>query len=77
MLIVPRKYTNIARFINGVNESDAKKGEKQNVESVRYLVNGRPAVILFTIKNIKKGESLLYNYGAGLTSKKYDTSYYE
>ena len=77
LLIVPTNYTNIARFINGVNQSDAQKKKKQNVETVRYLVNGRPAVILYTSKQVKKGQSLLYNYGAGLNEKKYDTSYYE
>lgn len=40
-------------------------------------MNGRPAVILYTCKAVKKGQSLLYDYGAGLNKAKYDTSNYE
>lgn len=77
LLIVPRRYTNIARFINGINNQDPKSKEKQNVEDIRCLVQGRPVVILYTIKAIKKGESLLYDYGAGMASAQYNTSDYE
>ena len=76
LLIVPRKFTNIARFLNGVNNLDPKSLEKQNVETVRALAQGRPVVILYTMKAVKKGESLLYNYGAGLAPSSYDTSHY-
>lgn len=77
LLIVPRKFTNIARFINGINEKDPQKAEKQNVETVRALAQGRPVVILYTCKSVKKGESLLYNYGAGIAKVTYDTSHYQ
>jgi len=62
----------MARFINGINNS--KDSSKANVATVRKLAKGYPTVILFATRNIKKGESLLYDYNAGNTNCKYDTS---
>lgn len=55
LLIVPRKFTNIARFINGINNKDPEKAKKQNVDTLRTLAHGRPVVILYTLKSVKKG----------------------
>lgn len=63
LYIRPQKYSNIARFINGINNVKGKNSN--NLQSFRYLAKGKPAIILYTIKNIKEGESLLYNYNAG------------
>lgn len=71
LFIIPRKFTNIARFINGVKKGDEMKA---NVRSVRELVQGKPAIILYTIRGIKKGESLMYDYNAGAATKGIDTS---
>jgi len=62
----------MARFINGINNT--KGGNKANVATVRKLAKGMPTVILYAIRNIRKGESLLYDYNAGGTTAKYDTS---
>ena len=62
LLIVPSKYTNIGRFINGINN---EKGGKPNIETLRALGNGKPVVILYTSRKVKKGESLAYDYNAG------------
>ena len=62
----------MARFINGINNS--KGTNKANVATVRKLAKGIPTVILYSIKNIRKGESLLYDYNAGNTNCLYDTS---
>mgnify|MGYP002362305469 FL=1 len=72
LIIRPDKHTNMARFINGINNS--KGANKANVATVRKLAKGMPTVVLYTIKNIKRGESLLYDYNAGNTACKYDTS---
>lgn len=72
LIIRPEKYTNMARFINGINNS--KSSNKANVATVRKLAKGMPTVILYSIRAIKKGESLLYDYNAGSTNCKYDTS---
>lgn len=62
----------MARFINGINNQKGK--HKANVATVRMLARGIPAVILYSLRLIKKGESLLYDYNAGDTTCKYDTS---
>ena len=62
----------MARFINGINNS--KSSSKANVATVRKLAKGYPTVILYSIRNIRRGESLLYDYNAGSTNCKYDTS---
>lgn len=62
LYIRPKKYTNIARFINGINN---KQPEKANVKTLRTLVNGKPAIILYTSRAVEEGESLLYDYNGG------------
>lgn len=72
LIIRPEKHANMARFINGINNS--KGTNKANVATVRKLAKGIPTVILYSIRNIRKGESLLYDYNAGNTNCLYDTS---
>lgn len=72
LIIRPERYTNMARFINGVN--NLKGTSRANVGTVRKLAQGIPTVILFALRTIKRGESLLYDYNAGETTCKYDTS---
>lgn len=62
LFIVPRKYTNIARYINGVHPDNK---HQINVKNVKVRVQGRSAIILYTSRPIKKGENLYYNYNAG------------
>ena len=62
----------MARFINGINNSKATS--RPNVATVRKLAKGMPTVILYALRNIRKGDSLLYDYNAGATNCKYDTS---
>ena len=64
----------MARFINGIN--NIKGTSKANVATVRKLAKGKPTVILYSIKDIKKGQSVLYDYNAGATNCQYDTSNY-
>lgn len=72
LIIRPEKMTNMARFLNGINNT--KSSSKANVGTVRKLAKGMPTVVLFSLRSIKKGESLLYDYNAGTTNCKYDTS---
>lgn len=65
LIIKPQKYTNIARFINGANNSDPHRNKKINVESSRFAICGRPTLLLFAKREIEKGESLIYDYNAG------------
>ena len=71
LLIAPRKYSNIARFINGINNS---KGGKANIQTIRALAKGKPVIILYTSRKVNKGESLSYDYNAGSNPVGYDTS---
>lgn len=63
LYIRPSKYTNIARFINGVNNETGKN--KANVKTIRIMIRGRPAVMLYTSRAVKAGQSLLYDYNGG------------
>ena len=74
LCIVPRSHGNIARFISGINNHDKILARKQNVRSARFNINGECRVILFTVKKIKKGEQLYYDYNGGdKTNKRYPT----
>lgn len=53
LYIRPSKYTNMARFINGVNIHTGKN--KINVASVRMMCKGRPGVFLYTNRKVTKG----------------------
>jgi hypothetical protein len=66
LVIKPEKYTNMARFINGVNEHDPVLSKKANVKSIKLGICGRPTILLYASKKINKGDSLLYNYNGGL-----------
>lgn len=65
LLIKPECYTNIARFINGINNSDPSARKRVNLQSVRLNIQEQPRVLLYAKKNIECGESLLYDYNAG------------
>ena len=53
LIIRPEKQTNMARFINGIN--NVKGSNKANVEAVRKLAKGIPTVMLYSMRAIKKG----------------------
>jgi hypothetical protein len=61
----------MARFINGVNNLDPVLSKKANVRSIKIGICGRPTILLYAMKKINKGDSLLYNYNGGLDF--YDT----
>ena len=53
LIIRPDKLTNMARFINGINNH--KPGSKPNVATVRKLAKGMPTVVLYSLRPIRKG----------------------
>lgn len=65
LVICPERYGNIARFFSGINNSDKKSYEKQNIQSIRYNIDGHARVLLFAKRNIKAGDMLYYDYNAG------------
>ena len=63
LVVVPYTHANIARFFNGINNSEKNsKKKRQNLRSMRCQVDGKATVLLFTKRNVKKGEILLFDY---------------
>lgn len=74
--VVPERYSNIARFFNGINNNQqGSKRNHQNVRTIRCQVGGKATVLLYTNRKVKKGEELRYDYNeAGYNW--YNTSYF-
>ncbi|XP_010934477.1 histone-lysine N-methyltransferase ATXR6 [Elaeis guineensis] len=62
LVICPDERSNIARFINGINNHTPDGKKKQNLKCVRYNVDGECRVLLIAIRDISKGERLYYDY---------------
>jgi hypothetical protein len=65
LVICPERKGNLARFISGINNFNNKSIKKQNVNSIRYDIDGEVHVLLYAAKNIKKNDILYYDYNAG------------
>ncbi|XP_024991534.1 histone-lysine N-methyltransferase ATXR6 [Cynara cardunculus var. scolymus] len=64
LVICPDKRSNIARFINGINNHTPEGKKKQNLKCVRFDVDGEARVLLIANRDISKGERLYYDYNA-------------
>ncbi|KAL5567730.1 hypothetical protein UlMin_024305 [Ulmus minor] len=62
LVICPDKRSNIARFINGINNHTPEGKKKQNLKCVRFNVNGECRTLLIANRDIPKGERLYYDY---------------
>ncbi|XP_021760679.1 histone-lysine N-methyltransferase ATXR6 [Chenopodium quinoa] len=62
LVVCPDKRSNIARFINGINNYTPEGKKKQNLKCVRYDVGGECRVLLIANRDIRKGERLYYDY---------------
>ncbi|PON72020.1 Methyltransferase [Parasponia andersonii] len=62
LVVCPDKRSNIARFINGINNHTPEGKKKQNLKCVRFNVNGECRVLLIANRDISKGERLYYDY---------------
>ncbi|XP_057471060.1 histone-lysine N-methyltransferase ATXR6 [Actinidia eriantha] len=62
LVVCPDKRSNIARFINGINNHTPDGRKKQNLKCVRFDVNGESRVLLVANRDIPKGERLYYDY---------------
>lgn len=51
----------MARFINGIK----KNSTDGNVETLKLIYKGKPLVLLVAKREIRRGESLCYDYNAG------------
>jgi hypothetical protein len=66
-VIYPGKQGNIARFMSGINNVTGK--DKQNVQSIKFKIGEKIHIALYTIKQVKEGELLYYDYNQGSTLK--------
>eukprot|EP00347_Sterkiella_histriomuscorum_P019555 403341187 len=62
LVIAPQKYSNVGRFFNSINKSSKESKKKQNIRSIRCQIDGKATVMIYTQRNVKKGEQLLYDY---------------
>ncbi|TVU33613.1 hypothetical protein EJB05_25438, partial [Eragrostis curvula] len=62
LVICPDKRSNIARFINGINNHTPEGRKKQNLKCVRFDIDGECRVLLVANRDIPKGERLYYDY---------------
>ncbi|KAK9724848.1 hypothetical protein RND81_05G102700 [Saponaria officinalis] len=62
LVVCPDKRSNIARFINGINNYTPEGRKKQNLKCVRYDLGGECRVLLIANRDIRKGERLYYDY---------------
>ncbi|KAF8677204.1 hypothetical protein HU200_046681 [Digitaria exilis] len=62
LVICPDRRSNIARFINGINNHTPEGRKKQNLKCVRFDVAGECRVLLVANRDISKGERLYYDY---------------
>ncbi|XP_062217239.1 histone-lysine N-methyltransferase ATXR6-like [Phragmites australis] len=62
LVICPDRRSNIARFVNGINNHTPEGRKKQNLKCVRYDVDGECRVLLVANRDISKGERLYYDY---------------
>ncbi|KAL6508289.1 Histone-lysine N-methyltransferase atxr6 [Orobanche hederae] len=62
LVICPDKRSDIARFINGINNHIPGGKKKQNLKCLRFNVNGECRVLLIASRDIRKGERLYYDY---------------
>ncbi|KAF7077487.1 hypothetical protein CFC21_082041 [Triticum aestivum] len=62
LVICPDKRSNIARFINGINNHTPEGRKKQNLKCVRFAIDGECHCLLVANRDISKGERLYYDY---------------
>lgn len=84
LVIIPEKFGNVARYLSGINNSKKESKKKQvdargicdiqNVQSLRYVIDGAIHVFLVALRDIKEGELLMYDYN-GL-EKNYPTDHF-
>ncbi|CAD5175294.1 unnamed protein product, partial [Musa acuminata subsp. malaccensis] len=75
LVICPDQRSNIARFINGINNHTSREGKKkQNLKCVRFSVDGECRVLLVANRDISRGERLYYDYNG--SEQEYPTEHF-
>ncbi|THU73830.1 hypothetical protein C4D60_Mb04t26980 [Musa balbisiana] len=74
LVICPDQRSNIARFINGINNHTREGKKKQNLKCVRFSVDGECRVLLVANRDISRGERLYYDYNG--SEQEYPTEHF-
>jgi hypothetical protein len=69
LIIDPSRVGNFARFLGGINNGKAESKRRMNVRSLRFVMDGKLRVCLFTSRRVEAGELLHYDYNAGHEGK--------
>jgi hypothetical protein len=69
LIIDPSREGNFARFLGGINNGNEESKRRMNVRSLRFVMDGKLRVCLFTSRCVKAGELLHYDYNAGHKGK--------
>ena len=64
--VCPINYSNISRFISGINNSLKYHRSLENVRSVRFAYKGRIRIVIIAKREIAAGEILYLDYNGGL-----------
>ena len=72
LMIDPTATGNIARFLSGINNRSNLSRKNANVRTRRFVIDGQCRVALFTSRKITAGETLHYDYNAGIEGKSLD-----
>eukprot|EP00561_Arcocellulus_cornucervis_P009539 CAMPEP_0185828512 /NCGR_PEP_ID=MMETSP1322-20130828/32591_1 /TAXON_ID=265543 /ORGANISM="Minutocellus polymorphus, Strain RCC2270" /LENGTH=271 /DNA_ID=CAMNT_0028526253 /DNA_START=326 /DNA_END=1139 /DNA_ORIENTATION=- len=72
LMIDPTATGNIARFLSGINNRSNLSRKNANVRTRRFVIDGQCRVALFTSRRITAGETLHYDYNAGIEGKSLD-----
>ena len=66
LIISSCKVGNVARFIAGINNANPKHKERINTKALRYNIDGEVRCLIISIKAIKKGDPICYDYNSGI-----------
>jgi hypothetical protein len=69
LIIDPTKKGNYARFLSGINNRSILSKRRANVRTLRFSIDNKCRVALFTSKQVSPGEVLHYDYNAGMEGK--------
>ncbi|CAD8112539.1 unnamed protein product [Paramecium primaurelia] len=65
LYVVPEKYSNIARFVCGIDNKIKEQVEIINVKCLRVAINKQARIIMYACKDIQPNEILYYDYNSG------------
>ena len=69
LFIDPSEVGNAARFLNGINNRCEQSRRNANVRSRRFEYCGQCRILLYTVRRVKAGDFLTYDYNAGMEGK--------